>query len=234
MKEHFAEFKTMPIFFDLCEEDLASMLQCLGAYTRNYKKSELIFLEGDSLNHIGVVIHGEVQMIKEGIWGTKSILALIRKGGVFGETFVCGNSAQSCVSFQANSECTVLFLSLKKVLRSCNQSCFKHHQLIENMVTLIAKKNMQLLEKLEILSKKTIREKILTYLSQHVQTSGKHYFTSPMGRLELADYLCVDRSALTRELAHMKAEGLLDYDKNTFLLKPSHYTKKVFVRQNLE
>ena len=112
----------------------------------------------------------------------------------------------------------VLLLSFRRVLCTCSRSCRFHHRLVENMVGLIAAKNVQLMEKLEITSKKSIRERVLTWCSQQAQRSGSPRFTSELGRVELADYLCVDRSALTRELSWMKGEGLLDYERNSFRL----------------
>lgn len=211
--------KDLRIFRNIKEEDLPSMLQCLGAYAKEFKRTEFIFMEGEEVDRIGVVLRGSVHMIKEDLWGAKSILAVIPIGGIFGESFACGELDSSTVSFLAATDCQILFLSFRKVLYSCSTSCVFHHKLIENMVALIARKNVQLMETMEIIAKKTIRERILTYLSQEVQRNGTRYITSSMGRLELADYLCTDRSALTRELNKMKEEGILDYDKNTFYLK---------------
>ena len=109
-----------------------------------------------------------------------------------------------------------MFLPFKKVMHTCSHACVFHHQLIENMVRIIANKNRDLIRKIEVVSKKTLREKILAYLSIQAQANGTRYFEIPLGRLELADYLCADRSALTRELAKMRDDGLIDYDKNCF------------------
>ena len=99
---------------------------------------------------------------------------------------------------------------------SCTMACCFHHRLIENMVHIIANKNRDLMRKVEVVSKRTIREKLLTCLLVQVQDQNFRYVEIPLGRVELAEYLCVDRSALTRELAKMKAEGLIDYDRNCF------------------
>ncbi len=112
----------------------------------------------------------------------------------------------------------VLLLPFQRVLHTCSRACAFHQQLIENMVQLMANKNQELMKKVEVVTKKTLREKILAYLSQQAQLQGGEYFEIPLGRLELADYLCADRSALTRELTAMKKEGILDYDRNVFRL----------------
>lgn len=221
MPNEINKIKNSRLFENIQETELTAMLNCLGAVTRTFQKSEFIFIEGSEIKQIGVVIEGTVHMVKEDVWGEKSILAAMTAGEVFGESFVCGEYSSSSVSFQAATNCKILCLSFHRVLCSCSKSCVYHHKLIENMVTLIARKNVKLMDKMEILSKKTIRERMLTWLSQQAQLHGNKMFLSPLGRLELAEYLCVDRSALTRELSHMKADGLLDYSKNRFVLKDS-------------
>lgn len=166
----------------------------------------------------GVILSGAVNMIKEDIWGTQTLIVSMKTGEVFGETFACGNRSDSKVTFAVSTDCLILFLPYNKVLHSCSMSCTFHHRLIENMVGLISNKNVQLIEKIEVTSKKTLREKILTYLSIQSQQQGCSYFDVPLGRLEMAAYLCADRSALTRELSQMRSEGLLDFEKNTFHL----------------
>ena len=219
MLKEIEKIQTSPLFENIQESDLSAMLNCLGAAVREYKKSEFVFLEGAELKQIGVVIEGSVYMVKEDVWGEKTILAVMTPGEIFGESFVCGDYDSSTVSFQASADCKILCLSFHRAVCVCSEACAYHNRLVENMVTLIARKNVKLMEKMAVLSKKSIRDRILTWLSQQVQLHGSETFRSPLGRLDLADYLCVDRSALTRELSRMKSEGLLDYDKNTFVLK---------------
>ena len=109
-----------------------------------------------------------------------------------------------------------MFIPFNKVMHTCTMACAFHHRLVENMVRLIADKNRDLMRKVEVVSKKNLREKILAYLSLQAQLHESRYFEIPLGRVELADYLCADRSALTRELGKMRSDGLIDYDKNMF------------------
>ncbi|WP_079988044.1 Crp/Fnr family transcriptional regulator [Anaerotruncus rubiinfantis] len=211
--------RNLELFGEIGEQERDSMLRCLGAVTQKYRKNEYIFLEGERLHRIGVVMSGMVQMVKEDVWGQKSILLSIGPGEVFGESFVCGEQTGSIVSFPAASDCTVLLLDFYRVLHTCGASCEFHQRLIENMVKLLARKNVLLMEKMEIISKKTLRERILVWASQQAQRNGSRRFISPMGRTALADYLCADRSALSRELARMRAEGIIDFDKINFELK---------------
>lgn len=210
--------RAIPLFSNIAQEDMEPMLGCLGIWVRAYKKGACLIMDGDVLRSIGVVLSGTVHILKEDIWGGQSLYAVVQQKGVFGETIVCGSLDSSTVSFYAAADCEILFLPFDRVLHTCSKACAFHYQLIENMVFLLASKNAMLMEKLEITSKKNLRERILAYLSQQAEKSGSMYIVSPMGRMALADYLCADRSALTRELARMKAEGILDYDKNTFRL----------------
>ena len=146
------------------------------------------------------------------------MLVRMGKDEVFGETFACGEDAISMVTFAAAERTQVLFLSFSRVMHTCSHACAFHQTLIENMVRIIARKNRELMRKVEVVSKRSLREKILAYLSIQAQQQGKKTFEIPLGRLEWAQYLCVDRSALTRELAKMQEEGILDYHRNTFKL----------------
>ncbi len=211
-------WSNFPLFREIESDNLPVMLGCLGYQVESYKKGEFISMEGEHLQNIGIVLSGCVDMIKEDFWGNKTILMRMRKESVFGETFICGSDATATVSFAAVEDTNVMFLPFKRVLHTCTNACAFHHRLIENMVQLIADKNLELMKKVEVVTKKTLREKILAYLSQQAQLQAAEYFEIPLGRVELADYLCADRSALTRELSNMKKEGLLDYDKNMFRL----------------
>ena len=204
------------LFQGIRPEDRKTMLGCIGYHVTNFPKGEIIAFEGETLKHIGIVLSGAVDMVKEDIWGNKTMLVRIRKDEVFGETFACGEDNLSVVTFMVSEDAKILFLPFDRVMHSCTMACEFHHRLIENMVRVIANKNRDLMRKVEVVSKRSIREKLLAYLSIQAQTQADRYFEIPLGRVELAEYLCVDRSALTRELAKMKEEGLIDYDKNCF------------------
>ncbi|WP_230203555.1 Crp/Fnr family transcriptional regulator [Bacillus massiliigorillae] len=210
-----------PLFHKVQQSELEHMLHCKGAHSVSYLKGDYISLSGESLSCMGVIVKGTVHMLKEDVKGNKVLFTIMRDKEVFGEMFISNSSFAATVSYYAATDCTILFLPLKRVMCSCSMACQFHQKFIENMTMLMSQKTIQLMNKLEIISKKTLREKILTYLTQQALVSGSSYFVLPMGRLELADYLCVNRSALTRELSNMKAEGLLDYDKNTFRLLTS-------------
>lgn len=206
------------LFDGICPEDRIAMLGCIDHHISTYKKGQVIALEGDNIRHVGVVLSGRVDMVKEDIWGNKTLLIRMGENEIFGETFAWGEDTLSVVTFLAAEDTKILFMAFCRVMNSCSKSCPFHHRLAENMVRIIANKNRDLMRKTEVVSKRSIREKLLAYLSIQAQAQQSRYFQIPLGRIELAQYLCVDRSALTRELAKMREEGILDYDKDWFRL----------------
>lgn len=213
-----AEAVTLPLFSGIRESDLASMLKCLQAAEKNYKKNEYIFLEGENVAYIGVILSGQVNMLKEDFGGQLSVLAVMREKELFGETFVCGSRQDTTVSFQAALPTRALLLPFHRVINVCTNNCAFHHQVITNLVRMIADKNMLLMQKVEISSRKTLREKILTYLYFLMGQQHSRYIECPLDRQELAGFLNANRSSLSRELSQMQAEGILEYDKNMFHL----------------
>lgn len=204
------------LFEGICYEDRRAMLGCIGYHIGTFRKGDIINFEDEKIKHVGIVVEGSVDMIKEDLWGNKTMLVRSRKDDVFAETFACGSDNLSMVTFQVSEDATILFLPFNRVMHNCTMACQFHHQLIENMVHVIANKNRDLMRKVEVVSKRTTREKLLSFLSIQAQLQQTRYFEIPLGRVELAEYLCVDRSAMTRELSKMKEDGLIDYDKNCF------------------
>ena len=205
-----------PLFSGINPQELKAMLSCIGYHIGTFQKGDIVAFEEAHIRHIGIVLSGAVDMVKEDLWGSKTMLVRMRRDELFGETFACGSDSQSVVTFLVSEDARILFLPFDRVMHSCTMACRFHHRLIENMVSVIAGKNRDLMRKVEVVSKRTIREKLLAYLSIQAQVQESRYLQIPMGRVELAEYLCVDRSALTRELAKMKEDGLIDYDKNCF------------------
>lgn len=221
IKDYLNTYKEVELFQGIEKNQIISMLECFRAYIKKYQKNEFMILFEENVDCIGVVLEGNVLMIKEDLFGNKTTLVNVKPKELFGETFACGQMIQSTVSFVAGADTKVLYLPYQKVLHSCKEECEVHYRLIENLVSLIAKKNIQLMQKIEVISKKTLREKIVAFLMIQGEKKKSQYFSIDMGRIKMAEFLCADRSALTRELKQMKQEGLIDYDKDMFrILKP--------------
>ncbi len=207
---------TSMLFEDITDEEKKEILGCLTYQIKNYKQGSVIALEGNEIKYIGVILSGSVDMIKEDLWGNRAMLTRMTEGDLFGETFACGIESSSVVTFTASSDLTVMMLPFHQVIHTCSNACTFHEKLIRNLVHMIAAKNKALMQKLEIITKKTLREKIMAYLSMQAQLQDTRYFYIPLKRGELAEFLCADRSALTRELSQMREEHLIDFDRNTF------------------
>ena len=212
------EARGLPIFDGIGENELKAMLHCLQAIERTYKKNEFILLEGENVAYIGVILSGQINMLKEDFGGQQSVLAVMGDKELFGETFVCGSRQDTTVSFQAAVPTRALLLPFHRVLNVCSNNCAFHHQVITNLVRMIADKNMLLMQKVEISSKKTLREKILTYLYFLKGQQNSNYIACPLDRQEMASFLNANRSSLSRELSLMQEEGILEYDRNMFHL----------------
>lgn len=210
--------KSCPLFRDIDPTDLGGMLKCMSAREIEPERGEFIMTTPGSAPLMGVVLAGEVEMISEDYFGKKSLLTVLPVGSVFGESYSCVKARNRTIAYQASGKCRVLLLDYDRILHACKLVCRFHHRMIENMVELIAEKNLELIEKLEVTSRTSIREKLLTYLTRQAERTGSATFQVPMGRTELAEYLCTDRSAMTRELSRMREEGLIDFDKRTFTL----------------
>lgn len=213
----------IPLFQGLEREEISEVLQKFHGLIKHFSKSDYIYLAGDCVENLCVVLDGTVQMIKEDIWGEKSIIANLGAGSVFAENFLGKLGDRSVVSYFVASDSEILMLPLGRALFEANTASKASQRLMCNIVSILADNNTRLIEKTEILCKKTLRSKILAYLEQEERNKQSHQFTIPFNRTDLANYLDADRSALTRELARMKDEGIIDYTKNTFtLLKSTH------------
>ena len=214
MKKIFDVVKHNPLWSGIGLSDFEGMIRCMEAKTLKYNKNDIILLAGDLVNHIGMILSGEVKIMKEDAGGSVIIMAELGASEIFGEVFACAGIDHSPVTVQASEKCEIQFLNYRKVITSCSSQCAFHSKLIENMLKLIAQKNLFLSQKIEILSKRKTREKLLTFFD--IQRGGAKKFTIPYNREELAQYLCVDRSAMSNELGKMRDEGMLRFNKHEF------------------
>jgi CRP-like cAMP-binding protein len=214
LKKIFETVKTNPLFQGIAFSDFEQMITCLAAKATNYQKNETIILSGDTINFIGIILSGNIKIIKEDPNDQKTILTELGTPELFGETYACAGIDHSPITIQATEHTKILFIDYKRINTSCTSACPFHRRLIKNMLKIIATKNLIQTQKIEILSKRTTREKIITYLNIQRGTTKK--FTIPYNRKELAQYLCVDRSAMSNELCKMRNEGLIKFQKNTF------------------
>lgn len=204
--------------FEGIDENLEAMLQCLGSEEKSYDRGEIILLTGQPVPAVGVVLSGEIQVIQEDYYGNRSILTELKPSHIFAEAFASAGVTESPVTVLAKTSATVMFLGIDRIITTCPTSCTFHSHLIENLLKILARKNILLSNKNQLLSRRTIEDKVLSYLSLHAEKKGNLEFEIPFSRSELADFLCVDRSALSRVLSKLQKEGVLEYENRHFKL----------------
>lgn len=210
--------QTSVIFTGIDREELFSLLPCLHNRKKDYSKNEWILRAGDRITSVGLLLSGSAHIERYDYWGSRHIVSALLPGDIFGESYAASPQSTMNVSVQADDDLSVLFLDLSKVLHMCSSACPFHARLIDNLVSLLARRNLALNEKLTYVTQHTLRDKILSYLSAESIRQQSSYFDIPFDRQQLADYLNAERSALSNELSKLKKEGILDFQKNHFRL----------------
>ena len=218
------DLKSTQLFRGIEDRDLQAMLQCLGAWEKDYRKGETILAEGQETEAIGVVLSGRAIIQHSDLWGTNSVLSNVSPGAVFAETYACIPGEATLIQVTAAEDCTVLFLNVGKILTTCSSACVFHTKLIRNLLTVCASKSLQLSERMMHTTSKSIRGRLLSYFSDCAKKEGSYSFTIPFNRQQLADYLGVDRSTMCNELSKMQREGLIRYERNSFTLRENSAT----------
>lgn len=206
------------MFAGVVDDEIALMLSCLGARLKSYKKGEYVLRQGEHLSDIVVLVEGNLHIQKDDYWGNRSILGEITVGEMFGEAYVAPESGALLNDVVAIEDSTVMFFDVKRIITTCPTACRFHAMVVQNMFFAISEKNRKLVQKLGILSKRTTREKLISYLSEQAKKQNSASFNIPFNRQQLADFLSVDRSAMSNELCKMRDEGLLEFQKNQFKL----------------
>lgn len=218
MKEYVKVLADSRLFKNVKEDEVAAMLKCLDARKRDYQKGEYILQEGDLVKNIAVLVRGRALVQKEDYWGNRSIVKAIQEGEVFAQNYAAPDSTPIINDVLAEQASTVIFFDVARVLSTCSNSCQFHANVVRNLFATIAEGNRMLAQKIEFMSKRSTREKLLSYLSMEAKRQGKDSFEIPFNRQQMADFLSVDRSAMSNELGKLRDEGLLEFDKNHFTL----------------
>lgn len=218
MKKYISILKRTQLFAGVGDDEIVSMLSCLGAKLRTYKKGEYVLRQGEYLSDIIVLVEGNIHIQKDDYWGNRSILGQIAVGEMFGEAYIAPESGAILNDVVAVSDSTVIYFDVKKIITTCSSACRFHTTVVQNMFFAISEKNRKLVQKLGHMSKRSTREKLISFLSEESKRNNSSTFTIPYNRQQLADFLSVDRSAMSNELCKMRDEGLLEFNKNSFRL----------------
>ncbi|MBQ9120985.1 MAG: Crp/Fnr family transcriptional regulator [Clostridia bacterium] len=218
MEKYFEILEKCPLFAGIPREDLSRMLGCLDARVSSFDKKYTVFAEGTPAKYVGILLSGSAQTERIDYEGNRNLLSSIAPGEVFGEAFACAEVRAIPVSVVATEMSEVLLLDCDRILRTCTKGCDFHQKLIFNLMKDLALKSLAFHQKLEVTSKRTTREKLMTYLTHQAQKTGKRAFDIPFDRQALADYLEVDRSGLSAEIGKLTREGILRSRKKHFEL----------------
>ena len=211
--------KKTALFRGTTEAELPTLIGCIAPSYRDFAKNEMILHQGEDITSVGMVLSGRVQIIEEDFWGNRNIIADVWPGEVFGESYAFLPGELLRVSVIAAEPSAVMMIDARHMLEICSSACRFHTRLVQNLLAESARKNLGLTRKLSHMSKRNTREKLLSYLSSQSLAAGSDVFEIPFNRQQLADYLCVDRSAMSNELCKMRDEGLLTFDRSSFQLK---------------
>lgn len=210
--------KNISLFDKIKDDGIENILENLQGEPKVYPKGDLIWQQGDNISKIGIVLVGLLKIYTQNPDGSETLLGQVKDGEVFGVNYLCSGINVSPVTVQAQKQTGVLFISYEKMLKACSGGNDWQVKLLRNMFMSVSKENLVLCERLKILDKKSIREKVMTYLNNQALKARSKKFEVDFNREKMAEYLCVDRSALSRELSNLRNEGIIEFQKNEFTL----------------
>lgn len=218
MENYFAVLDTCPLFAQVGRENYEKMLRCFGARIVSVRKNAAIFSEGQTADRVGIVLSGSVQIVQEDYLGNRSILSVAFPGELFAEGFACAGVDSLPVGAIAATDSTVMLVDCSHIMTMCANACAFHNQMIRNLLLSVAQSNLRLNQKIEILSKRTTREKVMAYLLSEAKLHGSNDFVIPYDRQELADYLGVERSAMSTVISGLCRDGFIRTERRHFHL----------------
>lgn len=218
MKKYFDVLRKCPLFHQIEDKDLIALLGCLGAKVETFEKKYTIIAEGNPAKHIGIVLSGSAQIVRNDYYGNRSIISGVEPSEMFCEAFACAEVRSIPVAVIANEPCEIMLIDCARIMHSCAKSCEFHRQMIFNLMKVLAIKTLLIHQKSEIIAKRSTREKLMAYLTLQAKNANSNSFTIPFDRQELADYLEVDRSGLSAEISKLRREGIIESNRKHFVL----------------
>ncbi len=219
MEDFWPVLSGCPLFKGIDVEEIKALLGCLGGKKMDVSKGEPVFLEGDAPGLVGVLLSGSVQIVQDDYYGNRSVLSMLSPGEIFGEAFSCAGLDALPVSVIALRDSSLLLVDSRRALDMCSNACRFHSLLIGNLLRELAEKNLAFTKKIRYMSQKTTRDKLMAYLLDQAKERGRGEFVIPFDRQSLADYLGVERSAMSAEIGKLKRAGILDTKASWFCLK---------------
>lgn len=218
MQDYFDKIGSSRLFSGFSRDEMVRALSCLDGTIRHLDRKEILFREDDPLDSVGIILNGQVLLCKENAYGVRFIFSDLGEGEIVGETALRHSRESSGYEAMAGTDSSLLFLKINKIITPGQNTCSLRGRIIENLMALLLDNNRSMYQKLDLVSHKSLRERILHYLALQSKKHNSSSFEIPFSRSDLADYLSVDRSALSRELQRMAEAGLIRFSKNYFEL----------------
>lgn len=222
MEQYLSKISRCPLFARISRDDILQALKLLSAKVVHFEKGSIILHQGTAPRIFGIVLEGSAHILSCDVSGNHTLVSALYPSDLFAEAFAFSGISALPVSVVAAQECTVLMLDHSRMSAHRQSEFPSHPLLIVNLLRIISNKNLQLSQKIGILSQRTTQDKLIAYLLTQQKLSGSPRFTIPLDRQELADYLCVDRSAMSAEISKMKKAGLIACHKNEFEILTLH------------
>lgn len=203
------------LFNNIDESELKDLMSCLKPAFKCYSRNSIVVNNGDKLDSLGIILEGEASIFKESISGNRLLIKNLREGEMFGEVAVFAGKSEWPALVQAITPLAACFIPKERITAQCANACRWHHTMINNMLELVAQRALVLSKKLEYISIKTMRSKLCSYIYEQFRRSRTMTLMLPLNRMQLADFLNVSRPSMSRELARMREEGIIDYHMST-------------------
>ena len=216
--EFYEELKNTKIFSSATEFECQAMVFCFKARFKTFNKNEQIISQGDKMEEVVLILKGSAIVQNIDNLGDISILMRLKPGHIYGLESAYAGEETYKDSLIAREKTLVMYMNKHRVITPCANKCKRHDIVVKHLMQMVARSNMKLLDKITHLSKKTIRDKLMSYFTTMARKKGTNYFELPYNKTELASYLSVDRSAMSSELTKMKEDGLIDFEKRQFRL----------------
>lgn len=218
MEKYLHVLQKTKLFAGIGEDELGAMLGCLGAVAKHFAKGDFVLRQGELVSQLMILVEGKLHIRRDDYWGSRSIVSAIIPGEMFGEAYLAPGSGAIMNDVVAVEDSTVVFCDVNRLITVCSSACRFHTLTVRNLMFALSEKNRQLVSRLGIATRRSTREKLVAYLSEQAKKQGQSTFDIPFNRQQLADFLSVDRSAMSSELCRMRDEGMLRFDKNHFEL----------------
>ena len=218
MQKYIETLKRTQLFSGVGDNEISAMLNCLQARLLTFKKGDYVYRAGEHLSCVPLLVEGRLHIQKDDFWGNRSIINVIGVGELFGESYIAPDSGPLLNDVVAAEDSVVICLDANRVITTCSNACRFHQMVVQNLFYEVSERNRRLVQKLGHMAQRTTREKLISYLSEQSQKHKSASFEIPLNRQQLADFLSVDRSAMSNELCKMRDEGLLTFNKNSFEL----------------